>query len=561
MGNCCGKDSQGVRLGGDEVVTGQPQARDQMADRQAALAAAEARRKQEGSGTLSKKLKEQSGIGPGRAPPPQNASSGVEKFLDVMSFATIEPTVIDEELIRKAINEQLNPEIAEIAKKEGVDPEEVLSLRLDYKNLSFNNITEIEGLNSLTKLTDLTLFNNRISKIANMDDLVNLQVFSIGNNNIQTIEGLAYLIKFESLRVLNLTGNPVHKNPNYKNYCLAHFKNLKYLDYRLIDQESIAIAREKHIDSIISQEEEEKINAKRKQEQKRKQELDKLHQKAHILSIDSLFDRMFDEDQDYKRLLPIAPAILSDMKEEYRAKFEIVVKELKHFVLKKSQEKQDETNAIWACLENVKSTSDKECLHKLEVFHHKKKQLIKIVQVSRNPKEIDDTIKELRDITLNLSDFLMNAEMIIVEQFEEVLKDFERSYTEICNSIGECGQSSFARLRDLENEYLEKFTENIQVMYERFNKGDAEEVDDEIRDIMSDKDVLMNAVNSSHDFRMLKLDQQEDGLVTGLAKDLESIVKDMYSNEIKRNRDRVSEILALLDKSNAEIDFAEENSY
>jgi hypothetical protein len=51
-----------------------------------------------------------------------------------MSYTTIEPTVIDEELIRKAINEQLNPEVAEIAKKEGVDPEEVEYLRLDYKS-------------------------------------------------------------------------------------------------------------------------------------------------------------------------------------------------------------------------------------------------------------------------------------------------------------------------------------------------------------------------------------------------------------------------------------------
>ncbi|KAJ3276415.1 hypothetical protein HDV01_005038 [Terramyces sp. JEL0728] len=76
MGSCCGKESQGVRLGGDEVVTGQPQPRNQMADKQAALAAAEARRqKQEGSGSLSKKLKEQSGIGPGRNAP-QAAAPG-----------------------------------------------------------------------------------------------------------------------------------------------------------------------------------------------------------------------------------------------------------------------------------------------------------------------------------------------------------------------------------------------------------------------------------------------------------------------------------------------------
>ena len=55
-------------------------------------------------------------------------------------------------------------------------------------DLSFNNITVIEGLESLTKLTDLTLFNNRISKVENMDRLVNLQVLSIGNNNITALE-------------------------------------------------------------------------------------------------------------------------------------------------------------------------------------------------------------------------------------------------------------------------------------------------------------------------------------------------------------------------------------
>lgn len=51
-----------------------------------------------------------------------------------MSYNTIEPTVIEEELIRKAINEQLSPEIADIARKEGVDVEDVTHLRLDYKS-------------------------------------------------------------------------------------------------------------------------------------------------------------------------------------------------------------------------------------------------------------------------------------------------------------------------------------------------------------------------------------------------------------------------------------------
>jgi hypothetical protein len=78
---------------------------------------------------------------------------------------------------------------------------------------------------------------------------------------------------------------------------------------------------------------------------------------------------------------------------------------------------------------------------------------------------------------------------------------------------------------------------------------------------MSDKDVLMNALNSAHDFRLLKLDHQEDALMTGVAKDLETVIKSTQKEEVKRNRDRVGEIIAFIDKCNADIDLAEENSY
>nr|KAJ3419777.1 Dynein regulatory complex subunit 3 [Polyrhizophydium stewartii] len=516
------------------------------------------------------------------------------------NYNNTEPTVIDEELIRKAINEQLNSEIAEIARKEGVEASEVTTLRLDYKNilkidnlwvyenivklqldnniiekieninflknlqwldLSFNNITQIEGLDGLVKLTDLTLYNNRISKIENLDDLANLQVFSIGNNNIQSLESLAYLIKFENLRVLNVAGNAFCKNPNYKSYCLAHMKRLKYLDYRLVDEESLKVAHEKYIDSIIAQEEEEKVAASKKEEQRKRAELDALHEKAHILHIDVLFDSMFGEDADFQKLVPIAPSIIYEMREEFRAKFEIVVKELKHFVLRKSQEKAEEIAQLRKCVSDVKGASDKECMKRFEEFQHKKKELIKVVQNSRIAKEVDEALKTLREETQTLSDFLMSAEMVIVEQFEEVIKEFERNYTEMCSAINETGQTSFARLRDLENEHQEKFSEAILAMYERFNKGDMDEVDDEIRDIMSDKDVLMNAINASHDFRLGKLDHQEDALVSGVMRDQEQVIKKVHDSEVRRNRDRISEIISFLDKCYQEIDNAEENAY
>jgi RNAse (barnase) inhibitor barstar len=78
---------------------------------------------------------------------------------------------------------------------------------------------------------------------------------------------------------------------------------------------------------------------------------------------------------------------------------------------------------------------------------------------------------------------------------------------------------------------------------------------------MGDKDILMNAVNGSHDFRLMKLDHQEDALMTGVAKDLELVVKESQRSEIKRNRDRVGEIIAFCEKVHADIDLAEDNSY
>lgn len=84
---------------------------------------------------------------------------------------------------------------------------------------------------------------------------------------------------------------------------------------------------------------------------------------------------MFNDDPDYKKLLPIAPTVLTDMKEEFRAKFDVVVKEFKVYVLKKSSEKDEEISMIYKCINDVKRDSDKECLVKLELFYKQKKQV------------------------------------------------------------------------------------------------------------------------------------------------------------------------------------------
>ncbi|KAJ3292884.1 Dynein regulatory complex subunit 3 [Rhizoclosmatium sp. JEL0117] len=156
---------------------------------------------------------------------------------------------------------------------------------------------------------------------------------------------------------------------------------------------------------------------------------------------------------------------------------------------------------------------------------------------------------------------LMSIEMQVVEQYEDVIKEFERNFTEHCSSVNEYGQSSFARMRELENEFHERFSESILFMFERFSKGDLEDIEDELRDILSDKDALVNTVNGSHDFRLAKFDHQEDLLVSGVGQELESMTRKLHDAEVQRDRDRVCEIFTFIDKCNAEIELAEENAY
>ncbi|KAJ3020829.1 Dynein regulatory complex subunit 3 [Thoreauomyces humboldtii] len=539
------------------------------------------------------------------------------------TYNAIEPTVIDEDLLRKAVNDQAAPEIADVARREGIDPSDVTCLRLDYKNilkidnlwmfenltklqldnniieqiekinflknlqwldLSFNNITKIEGLEGLTRLTDLTLYNNRITKLENLDDLVNLNVLSLGNNQLSVLENVNYLSKFESLRVLNLSGNSICKHANYRHYILAHIRGLRYLDYRLVDDESVGAAKEQYIDDIIAQEEEDKVAAARREQDRRDAEQAALYDNSHIPGLDVLFPTLFSEDPDFARFSAlITPDPFHDLRDEYGAKVGVVVNELRHFVLKRAAEKGEEYDAFARCLKEAQGKIDAECWAGCKAFNANKKKQISQIQQSNNQSEILSLFQNLRDGVQQLSDTLISHEMTLVEQFEEVLKEFERNYTEMSSSINETAASSFARLRELENEFHERLSEAVLAAVDRFIKGDIaagaaaaageikkddkegggvlDQVEDELRDIIGDKDVLVNAINSSHDFRLGKFDHQEDTLVTGVARDLETIIQKTHELEVTRNRDRVCEIIAFLDKSSADIDVAEENAY
>ena len=130
-----------------------------------------------------------------------------------------------------------------------------LLVNLEWLDLSFNLIEKIEGLEKLTKLTDLSLFSNNISKLQGLETLKQLNVLSVGSNKITDyLEAVQYLYKlqFPKLQVLKMVDNPFYKTKEveFKIYALAFLRKLKYLDYELIVEEDRGVAIEKHKEEI-----------------------------------------------------------------------------------------------------------------------------------------------------------------------------------------------------------------------------------------------------------------------------------------------------------------------
>uniref|UniRef100_A0A8C2E5Q0 Protein phosphatase 1, regulatory (inhibitor) subunit 7 n=1 Tax=Cyprinus carpio TaxID=7962 RepID=A0A8C2E5Q0_CYPCA len=73
---------------------------------------------------------------------------------------------------------------------------EKIKMQLD---VSFNLLRKIEGLDCLTKIKKLFLLHNKITSIANLDQMTSLQMLELGSNRIRVIENLDSLTTLESL--------------------------------------------------------------------------------------------------------------------------------------------------------------------------------------------------------------------------------------------------------------------------------------------------------------------------------------------------------------------------
>ncbi|GAB1296172.1 Dynein regulatory complex subunit 3 [Apodemus speciosus] len=533
-------------------------------------------------------------------------------------YDSMEPKVMDDDMLKAAVGEQgPQEEAGQLAKQEGILFKDVLSLQLDFQNilridnlwqfenlqklqlnnniierieglenlihlvwldLSFNNIEAIEGLDTLVNLEDLSLSNNRISKMDSLDSLVKLQVLSLGNNQISNMMNIIYLRRFPCLRTLSLSGNPISEAEEYKMFIYAYLPDLVYLDFRRIDEQAkkfITADTENNTISSLSSEgwgypqhgkremskmkhqysidelkhREAQMQAKLEEEQARQEKLAE-HKMAFVEHLNGsfLFDSMYSEDVEGNKLSYL-PGPLT-----YKDKFVIICLNIFEYGLTQQEKRKVELDTFNECIqEAIQENQDQ---GKLKVAKFEEKHLLNLNAI-REENDLPSIEKKLTECTESINELfntLMILEMQLVEQLEETINVFERNITDLVGLFIENVQM-IAQCRDLENHHHEKLLEIAINTLEKILKGEMDEdLPDDVRALFVDKDTIVNAVGASHDIHLLKIDNREDELVTGINSWCAHLVDKIHKDEIMRNRKRVKEINQFVDHMQSELD-------
>ena len=418
---------------------------------------------------------------------------------------------------------------------------------LTWLDLSFNRIETIEGLTQLTNLTDLSLFSNCIETIENMDTLTKLNVLSIGNNNIKQLENTLYLRQFKQLRLVNLDGNPICEEAEYRSYVLSHVKGLKYLDYRLVDKDAVFSAREQHQDDMLELEEKDDLDEQKERSNAERRVHVKLMEEANLSGIEELFEAMMTEDLEVERLRHV-PELL-DGTPDYHDKFTAAVEDFKTMMLEQHQLKLAE-RAMWQqTVDGFLNSKDGEGRQLVNEFERRKKRIFRRIQ--RDASTAEHELRGPREESKVLHHQLMLLEMETVEALGTLISELDRNLGELVDVNKGHFATFFNAIRELENGFFEATTVKAMTLIERHNAADGEddEIGDEARQLLADKDALLNAIQASHDFHTAHIDALEDKITQAEGRRFNEAMASIKQWHHDRDRERVREIEMLLERN------------
>ena len=113
---------------------------------------------------------------------------------------------------------------------------------------------------------------------------------------------------------------------------------------------------------------------------------------------------------------------------------------------------------------------------------------------------------------------------------------FERNYGDLLGKLTEQTQAVFSDLREMEEETQAEVTELAVAFLEALAKGEADPdvpLTTELQELLRDKTTLTTALAAAHDNHLVEIDNKEDSIVGAANKELQALLRDLNSQEVR----------------------------
>ena len=133
--------------------------------------------------------------------------------------------------------------------------------------------------------------------------------------------------------------------------------------------------------------------------------------------------------------------------------------------------------------------------------------------------------------------------------------EFESRYGDLRQGSADLMESYFRAAENAENVYFEQTSTLIGDLLEQFGDDKLpDDVTDECRGLLADREILINSCATSHDTHLSKLLTVEEGLRNRGNQETLNLISTYKNNEWVRNRSAIMEIRKLNDLNLAKID-------
>jgi len=430
--------------------------------------------------------------------------------------------------------------------------------------LSFNNIKEIEGLEDLTNLTDLSLYHNQIEEIKGLDGCKHLNIVSLGHNKIKDLKQIDHLRKFQNLRCLCLDGNDVCKNDSYTQHVYAYLSHLKYLDYMLIDRKAIAQAQEGYnLDELGETKEREIAEQNRLRHLKEKEETLAKLKEAFLDATEDLFEELF-KPMEVEPEHVTALTCYAQLKEDYKDQVSDQTKWLRSSMEDRNESRSKKTVAFEKAVAAAQQESEQEAFDQIKMFRADMKRALKELEREDSFRaEADKVVGALDGQLSDLENFLMASEIQLQESIEEASSDFDGKINEIIKAMTEKATDFFQRLQEIEKKFYSDLVagskDELEAAAQNSDITNLTEDESSKKALLRNNPEEMNtAIVNFGEAHNTLIQNKEDYMTSQMTSWHSSFFNRHRERQYNRNRQRIMDIKKVIDECRTEISAAAE---